>query len=147
MSPKIEIEELTQEEEITQVEKDEYTELLEEIRTNREEMKDMLTSAVQFRKQVNTIIPPTTDFKKKYLLEEKMKLIVSVFGIELDIRKQRENSLKTEIELRRKITGADKETNDADNLFRDAATLAKAIEINEGKKHPKYEEEIQSDDD
>ncbi len=123
-----------------------YNKLIEELKQNREEMAEMLDAAVSFRKQVNQIIPPSTDFKKKWLVDEKMKLVVSVFGIELDIRKQRESSLKTEIELRRKISGEEM-TKAEEVMWRDASTLAKALEMVEGKKHPQYHDEIPMDTD
>lgn len=124
---------------------EEYSKLINEIRQNREEMSEMLDSAVQFRKQVHQIIPPTTDFKKRWLVDEKMKLVVSIFGVELDIRKQRDSSLKTELELRRKIAG-EEDSKPEESIWKDANILAKAIEINEGKKAPHYTDEVPMDD-
>jgi len=121
-----------------------YIGLIEEIRTNREEMGEMLKTATQFREQVNTILPSTTDFKRRYLVEEKMKLITSIFGVELDIRKQRETSLKTELELRRKISG-EEDDRSKNAVYNDAIALAKAIEKYEGKKQPDFKEEIPQD--
>lgn len=118
-----------------------YDELITEIRENRNQMSEMLETAIEFRKRVSEIIPKNSDFKNKWVLEEKMKLIVSIFGVELDIRKQKEASLKSEIEMRRKISGDDEKNADAN--AKDVIQLAKAIEILEGKKQPKYETEAE----
>ena len=122
-----------------------YDELISEITKNRVEMAEMLDSAVTFRKQINGMIPTTTDFKKKWLLEEKMKLIVSIFNIELDIRKQTDSSLKSEIELRRKVSG-EEQIKSVEEVWADASALSKALEQLEGKKHPVFSDEIPSDE-
>lgn len=114
----------------------EYSGLLEDLTNNRKELDSMLDTATTFRKRIDTVIPDNIDFKKKYLMEEKMKLIVSTFGIELDIRKQKEASIKTEIELRRKLSG---EESSAEELYRNAEWVAKQIEKIEGKKTPSFE--------
>ena len=122
-----------------------YETIISDIKKNREELSEMLDAAVAFRKQVNQIIPPSTDFKKKWLIDEKMKLVVSIFGVELDIRKQKDSSLKSELELRRKIAG-EENSKPEESVWKDAATLAKALELVEGKKHPDYKEEVPMDD-
>lgn len=120
----------------------EYDELLEELTKNRKELDGMLETATEFRKKVDTIIPDNTDFRKRYLVEEKMKLITSIFSTELDLRKQKENSIKNEIELRRKLTGAEI---DDEQKYNDAVKLAKALEQLEGKKVPKFEGKVEGD--
>ena len=114
----------------------EFEGLLNELTNNRKELDDMLITSTTFRKKIDTILPADTDFRKKYLIEEKMKLITSIFSIELDLRKQKESSIKNEIELRRKLSGAEK---DDQELFADSIMLARALEKLEGKKIPKFE--------
>ena len=113
----------------------EFEGLLGELTSNRKELDGMLTTATDFRKRIDTILPENTDFRKRYLVEEKMKLIVSIFGTELDLRKQKESSIKNEIELRRKLSGAER---DEEELYRDSSMLARALEKLEGKKIPQF---------
>jgi hypothetical protein len=117
-----------------------YEELLNELRENRGELSNMLESAVEFRKQINDIMPASTDFKKRWVMDEKLKLIVSIFGVELDIRKQKESSLKSEIEIRRRLTKVDED--DGAFSFENIAAIAKQIELIEGKRIPKYKKKI-----
>ena len=121
-----------------------YNEIISEVRTNRDGLENMLATAVEFRKQVNALLPATTDFKKRYLVEERMKLVTAVFGIELDIRRQRESSLKTELELIRKVSG-EEDSKASSLLYADAVELAKAIEKMEGKKTAAFSEEVAAD--
>jgi len=114
----------------------EYSVLLDDLSNNRKELDSMLETATTFRKRIDTVIPDNMDFKKKYLMEEKMKLIVSTFGIELDIRKQKEASIKNEIELRRKLSG---EETSVEEMYRSAEWLAKQLEKLEGKKTPVFD--------
>ncbi len=114
----------------------EYSVLLDDLTKNRKELDSMLETATTFRKRIDTVIPDNMDFKKKYLMEEKMKLIVSTFGIELDIRKQKETSIKNEIELRRKLSG---EETSVEEMYRNAEWVAKQLEKLEGKKTPVFD--------
>ena len=122
-----------------------YDELISEITKNRQAMGEMLDTAVTFRKQIDTMIPSSTDFKKKWLLEEKMKLVVSIFNVELDIRKQTDASLKSELELRRKVSGEEM-TKSVEEVWSDSKSLARALEQLEGRKHPVFSDEIPSDE-
>lgn len=97
--------------------------LLNEISENRQALNGMLTTIQSIREQTTELLPKSTDFKNRHMMEEKIKAISSVFGVELDIRKQKENSIKVEIELRRKLGGEDDKIS-----FDNIQDLAKAIE-------------------
>ena len=118
---------------------DEYDGMLLEIRENRKALDSMLETASTFRKKVGENVPDVTDFKKRYLMDEKMKTVATIFGLELDIRKQKESSLRTEIELRRKLTGQDQKNS------LDVNEISKAIEKIEGKKLPTFGDDVPAD--
>lgn len=91
-----------------------YNELLDEIRDNRKEYDSMLNSIAELRKKTCEVLPEpmknSNDFRNKnkynkFAMEETMKAISNVFTTELNIRKSKENSIKLEIDLRRKLTG------------------------------------------
>lgn len=93
-----------------------YNNLLNEIRENRKEYDSMLKSISELRKRTSEILPEpskeSTDFRNKnkynkFAMEETMKAISNVFTTELSIRKSKENSIKLEIDLRRKLSGED----------------------------------------
>ena len=92
----------------------EYNELLQTISDDRDKLDEMLTTIESLRKNTTAILPQTTDYRNKHLMEEKMKTISSVFATELNIRQQKEKSIITEIEVRRKIEREDKGINDED---------------------------------
>ena len=102
-----------------------YRDLISEMRDNRHRLDDMLGDVSKLREMTDKLIPEKLDFKQKFLLEEKMKTISTLFGVELDIRKQKEVSIKSEFELRKKL--ADKE-GEAVNEYDDIALISKALE-------------------
>jgi hypothetical protein len=108
-----------------------YEQLIDKLTINQSEYENMLTEIVETRKIVNQLFPKKLDYGKKFLMEERMKAITGVFDTELGIRKQLEASIKTEIELRRKLSG--EEVTDKEMIYSDAKELAKAIEKLEGK--------------
>jgi hypothetical protein len=81
-------------------------ELLQEYKENREALKVLLTDIEAIKEQVTNIFPDTIDKRYKYLFEEKIKTATAFFNSLLDIRKEISRSLKDEMEVRRKITGA-----------------------------------------
>ena len=81
-------------------------ELLQEYKENREALKVLLTDIEAIKEQVTNIFPDTIDKRYKYLFEEKIKTATAFFNSLLDIRKEISRSLKDEMEVRRKISGA-----------------------------------------
>lgn len=98
--------------------------LLKDLSDNREALEGMLETIKDIREKTTELLPKSTDFKNRNILEEKMKAISSVFGVELDIRKQKENSIKTELELRRKLHQEER-----DISSNDINTITKALEL------------------
>jgi len=81
-------------------------ELLQEYKENREALKVLLTDIEAIKEQVTNIFPESIDKRYKYLFEEKIKTATAFFNSLLDIRKEISRSLKDEMEVRRKISGA-----------------------------------------
>lgn len=102
-----------------------YKDLITEMRDNRVCLDGMLGDVSKLRSLTDKLIPEKLDFKQKFMLEERMKTVSTLFGVELDIRKQKEASIKSEFELRKKL--ADK-AGEVDKEFDDIAVISKALE-------------------
>ena len=76
--------------------------LLDELRANRKACHDMIKDLVKFRKTIDTILPSKIDFRNKFIWEEKMKTASRILETELSIRRQIDNSIKTEHDLENK---------------------------------------------
>jgi hypothetical protein len=87
-------------------------ELIEDMKQNRGEMYDMLDDIKSFRKTLHILLPDKVDFKNRFILENKMKVLSSVLDTELSIRKQIDSSIKDEIGLRSKHLEEDASTDD-----------------------------------
>ena len=79
-----------------------YEDLISEIRNNRVETRSMLTKVVDFRNNIERLIPNVQDYKNRFLIDEKIKIITSVLSTELNIRKHLDDSVKTEFDLLKK---------------------------------------------
>ena len=77
--------------------------LIKELRENRDGSKEMLTQIRTFRKKINFDIPKDTDFKNKFVVENKMSAISDLVSAELSVVKHLDDSIKTEFDLRRKL--------------------------------------------
>ena len=98
--------------------------LIDELRTNRSELHGMIDDIVDFRKKMNTLLPPSDDFKNRFKNEERMKTITAIIASELSIRKQIDDSAQFEINLRRKI-----EDDETGSSAQDIRNMAKALEM------------------
>lgn len=100
--------------------------LLEALSSNRSDLGDMINDVKEFRKSIDKLLPKKIDFRNRFLWEEKMKTISNVLSTELAIRKQVDDSIKNEINIRTKI---DDDGQDQNRDYYEA--IAKAID--EGK--------------
>lgn len=121
---------------------DDYKKLISDIRDNRKGYDDMLESISELRKKSSEILPePPKDFRaktkySKFAMEETMKAISNIFSTELSIRKAKEIGIKTEIELRRKISGEDSDLDDSRSKIND---ISDALEKMFGDKVPDFD--------
>lgn len=101
-----------------------YYELLEEYRENRKELKKMINEIELLKASVENMFPKSLDVRNKFILEEKIKIVVSFFDSILKMRQEINKSIKDEIELKRKI---EKEFNNDE--FDDELTLEQLRKI------------------
>jgi len=101
-------------------------ELIKQLVNNREELREMLKSVVELRKKTDSLLPSTlADFRNRYIFDEKLKLIASIFDLELKTRDKLDSSIKSELEILRKS-----KLDDEDKKYNvdDIAEIANMIE-------------------
>jgi hypothetical protein len=101
-------------------------ELIKQLVNNREELREMLNSVVELRKKTDSLLPNTlADFRNRYMFDEKLKLIASIFDLELKTRDKLDSSIKSELEILRKS-----KLDDEDKKYNvdDIAEIASMIE-------------------
>jgi len=107
-----------------------YERLLGELSENRKELDVMLVDISSTRSIIEKLFPTTvnkTDYKTRFIMEERMKALTGIYGVELSIRKQKESSIKSEVDMRRKLSG-EGDNRTLKDLYEDSAALAKAME-------------------
>lgn len=90
-----------------------YLNLLHEYNENRKELKNMIKEISVLKNTVEDMFPKNVDARNKYILEERIKTVVSFFDSILKIRQEINRSIKDEIELKRKI---EKELNNDEEI-------------------------------
>lgn len=108
--------------------------LLEELKDNRVNLHDMLQDIVNFRNNLDVLLPggkdKKFDFRDRHLLAERMKTVTEIIKGELAVRSQIDSSIKLETDMRNKISGEDElESHEKIQAY------AKAIELLENKKN------------
>jgi len=86
--------------------------LLEKLGNNRVSMEDMIKDVQSFRKKIEDILPKKIDFRNKFIWEEKMKTVSGVLATELSIRRQIDDSIRNEINIRTRRDIDDDESRD-----------------------------------
>jgi len=100
--------------------------LLIEYKSNRDQLRDMISEIEEVKKDIEKLLPKKLDARYKYFFEERVKTIVSMFNALLDIRKEISKSLKDELEFRRKLEMKDDDSDIESKL--DIQALAKKVE-------------------
>jgi hypothetical protein len=77
--------------------------LLEDLAVNRNTLHEMVKDISEFKSKMTELLPKSIDFRNKFIWEEKMKTISTILGTELAIRKQIDDSIKSEINIRTKM--------------------------------------------
>ena len=99
-------------------------ELLGQLSVSRGELSKYMADVDSIRAKVDQIFPTGQDFRNKWVLEEKVKAVSSFYSTLLNIRQEFNKTIKEEIEIRRKLTTDDSETEKSV----DVRALAKMIE-------------------
>lgn len=109
--------------------------LLAELGDNRTELHEMITDIKNFRKKLDILLPEKVDYKTKWLIPERMKTLTEIIRAELSVRGQIDDSIKLEIEIRRKS-----EEVESESKSQDIRNIAKAIELMKKEELPKTEQ-------
>jgi hypothetical protein len=78
-------------------------ELLKQFQEHRDAIKVMIEDLERLKVRIDTLIPASLDARYIRFFEEKIKAVTALFNALLDMRKEIASTLKTEIELRRKL--------------------------------------------
>jgi hypothetical protein len=94
--------------------------LIWEIKNNRYQLAGMLDTIKTLREQTTKLLPDKLDSRgsvNRFVLEQRMKAMSEVMNMELGVRKEVNNSIKLEVDLSRKLWGADdKETDKSERI-------------------------------
>ena len=82
---------------------DKIDELLKSFEENRDSLHEMVGDIEEFKKHMAKLLPDKIDYRSRFVWEEKMKTISTILGTELSIRKQIDDSIKNEINIRTKM--------------------------------------------
>lgn len=74
-------------------------ELIKEYGKNIEGIEEMLSTLSELESALQSLFPKTLDYKNKFIIEEKIKAIVSFFDIKLRLRQEKGKMLMNKIEL------------------------------------------------
>jgi len=73
-----------------------FERLKNEIEENKNELKETLKSINELKRYITNLIPKDQgDYKNRYLLDEKLKVISTIYNLELDARKTLNNLILT----------------------------------------------------
>lgn len=114
-------------------------ELLKQLSSNRDELDNMLETVSKTREQVFQLFPATTDARGKlnrFALEMRLKSVSTIFDTELSIRKEKNNSIKLELDIRKKLFGTDENEDQQDRIDKLTEALESLERKNTKKTHP-----------
>jgi len=102
------------------------TDLLKEFKNVRDKIQNMIIDLEKIAVDIGKIFPDKLQTNYRWIFETKVKTVTELFKTLLDMRKEIGNSLKDEIELRRRIM-KDTGSEGLEDLF-DIRKLAKRVE-------------------
>jgi len=85
-----------------QKEENRIEKLINEVNKNREELQGMINDIKGFRQKLDELLPTKVDYKNRFILLERMKTVTQIIQAELSVRKQIDDSIKTEMDMRNK---------------------------------------------
>ena len=85
------------------IQDDKIPQLLTELTNSRAELTNYITDVGALRQKVGQMFPETLDFRNRYVLDEKIKVMSSFYGVLLNLRQEINKTIKEEIEIRRKL--------------------------------------------
>jgi hypothetical protein len=88
--------------------------LIIELEKNRVNIRQKLTDLEGINTQVQKVFPSTLDYRNKFLVDDKVKIVTGFYSTLLNYIQELNRSIKEEIEIRRKNITGDEETKDQD---------------------------------
>jgi hypothetical protein len=88
--------------------------LIIELEKNRVNIRQKLTDLEGINSQVQKVFPSTLDYRNKFLVDDKVKIVTGFYSTLLNYIQELNRSIKEEIEIRRKNITGDEETKDQD---------------------------------
>jgi len=101
--------------------------LLTEFSQQRQAIMGMVTEVESLRGQMELLFPETIDARTRKFLEDKVKTMVSFYGVLLDMRKEISKNIKDEVEIRRRVEGGELGADDIEEML-DVRDIAKKME-------------------
>lgn len=101
--------------------------LLSQFKNIREEIQKMISDLEGISEHIEGIFPEDLQLRYRWVFETKVKTTTELFKTLLDMRKEIGNSLKDEVELRRRIMKDVDSESGLEDLF-DVRKLAKKVE-------------------
>ena len=84
--------------------------LVTKLSESRDELTKYMTDLDALRTKVDQLFPQGQDFRNKWVLEEKIKAMSSLYSTQLSIRQEYNKTIKEEIDIRRKIVGGEEDS-------------------------------------
>lgn len=103
--------------------------LIDQLGESRTALSKYMTDVDAIRTKVDQMFPTGSDFRNKWVMEEKIKATASFYSMLLNIRQEFNKTIKEEIEIRRKISTGD----DSTESVVDVRSLARMIEDDQKK--------------
>ena len=110
--------------------------LLSEYKEQRDALKIMIEELEKVKAKIDRLFPESLDKRYIYAFEQKVKSATELFKAILEMRKEVSKNIKDEIEIRRKLGGANGEEEDGDSIL-SIAKIAKKVEELNGTKEQK----------
>jgi len=120
--------------------------LLAEFTESRNQLTNYMADVDKIRSKVEAIFPNDSDFRNKFVLEEKIKAMSSFFSTLLNIRQEFNKSIKEEIEIRRKLVSSEQGKGKDDIDMRELASMVEDQMI-KNKKIEIEPNDVEQDDD
>lgn len=114
------------------------SELLNKLSGSRDELSRYMAELEEIRKKAEELFPSNHDFRNRYILEEKIKTVSSLYSTVLNIRQEFNKTIKDEIEIRRKLSIGEDE-----DVLSDSDIRKLALIVEESQKDDNSEDKLQ----
>jgi len=122
-------------------EEEPFCNLIEELSDNRKDLHGIVKDVEKLRNQLGSVLPANIDFRNRYILENKIKTIAAVISSELQVRKQIDDNIKLEVDLRSKTGEGDISPEKRQSDIRELADALETIERENKKRREEKEQE------